>query len=113
MTCQSTINIKDERYHAGVLVSHLPDRIPIYAKEDEHCDISLGVPPSHLIMFYFVHLDFISSDLFLCDSANIELFDGSPGNYVKGNFLVCFFVNNKQLCIQLLFIFSLLDNVCK
>jgi hypothetical protein len=65
-------------------VSQLPERIPIYANEEEKCDIHLSIPTGYILMFYFDWLDFYAQDLAKCDSTNIQLFDGSPGQYVQG-----------------------------
>ncbi|XP_070173645.1 uncharacterized protein [Littorina saxatilis] len=62
----------------------LPPRIPIYANEEERCDVFLSIPTGHEMMLYFDWLDLYSGDLSKCDTTNIELFDGSTNNYVKG-----------------------------
>ena len=84
MTCRSIVDVRTSNYDAGVIVSQLPERIPIYANEDERCDIHISIPTGHEMMFYFDWLDLYSGDLIRCDTASIELFDGSSNQPVKG-----------------------------
>ena len=84
MTCRSIVDVRTSNYDAGVIVSQLPERIPIYANEDERCDIHISIPTGHEMMFYFDWLDLYSGDLIQCDTASIELFDGSSNLPVKG-----------------------------
>ena len=69
---------------SGVIESRLPDHIPIYANEDQRCDIYISVPNGYEMMFYFDWLDLYSTDRTRCDNVNIELFDGSPNQRVQG-----------------------------
>nr|KAG5712234.1 hypothetical protein BaRGS_014584 [Batillaria attramentaria] len=90
VTCKSMVDLENMEYDAGLLVSRLPDKIPIYANEDERCDIYVSIPINWELMFYFDWLDLYAGDVARCDTTSIALFDGSPNQPVQGlDRLVC------------------------
>lgn len=84
VTCKSTVDLQSLGYDAGVLISRLPSRIPIYANVEEKCDIHISIPVGYELMLYFDWLEFLGSDVTRCESTSLELFDGSPGTYITG-----------------------------
>ncbi|KAL8605151.1 hypothetical protein ACOMHN_031092 [Nucella lapillus] len=82
--CRDTIDLRGMNLQSGLVVSELPEKIPIYPHEDQRCDIFLSFSEGNEMMFYFDYLDLYSSDRSKCDSTNVEFFDGSASTAVKG-----------------------------
>ncbi|KAL8613843.1 hypothetical protein ACOMHN_032833 [Nucella lapillus] len=120
VTCRGHIDLKgtapevsDNQYDAGLLQTQLPLIIRPFVKEEDRCDITLGIPGNYGLMFYFIWLDFQDGeDPVKCSTASLQFFDGTPNQFVTGMYKpICgqmaqmprekYFVKNSLLLIRI------------